>query len=275
MSGKTGKPGKCVTSLILPTYNPGAAARSTWERLHAFLHDVAGDWEIVFVCDGCTDGTPERLRDWTRRDAERVRIVSYKQNRGKGFAVYRGLSVARGQWRIFTDMDLAYPLTDILKVAQQLQAGAKAVAASRLHPDSQVCRPAELRGYVLRRQLQSRLFSALVRRLLPLPIRDTQAGLKGFSAALLEQILPYLRCRGFEFDCELLLACVQLGVPIVELPVTVHYDSRSSTTNLRQSLRMLRGIWRMRRAGKFPFQPRAAIPTPVSPTPAVQGIVCG
>jgi hypothetical protein len=64
---------------------------------------------------------------------------------------------------------------------------------------------------------------------------------------VIERLLPRVRCRGFEFDCELLTGCARLGVPVIEMPVCVRYESRVSTTNWRTSWRMLRGLWRIRR----------------------------
>ena len=49
---------------------------------------------------------------------------------------------------------------------------------------------------------------------------------------------------------ELLTGCVRLGIPIVEMPVLVRYDNRFSTTNWKTSLRMLRGLWRIRKHWK-------------------------
>src|SRR5439155_13537527 len=98
-----------------------------------------------------------------------------------------------------------------------------------------------------RRHLQSLAFSALVRWLLPLNMRDTQAGLKGLSARAARLVLPQLHCDGFGFDCELLTASVRHGLDIVEVPVCVRYENKVSTTGFRDSSRMLRELWRIRR----------------------------
>ena len=78
--------------------------------------------------------------------------------------------------------------------------------------------------------MQSLAFSALVRWLLPLKQRDTQAGLKGLSAAAAQTLLPRLSCDGFGFDCELLTACRHYGLTVEEVPVCVRYEDRRSTT---------------------------------------------
>jgi dolichyl-phosphate beta-glucosyltransferase len=249
-----------VTSLVFPTYNPGHLLERTWTDVAHFLSRASGNWEVLFVCDGCTDGTTERLRELTNRSHQRVRILSYTPNRGKGFALRTGLAAASGAWRLFTDVDLAYGFDDILRVAERLRRGADVVIASRAHPDSQMVLPTRLQGYAYRRHLQSLVFSGMARCLLPLTVRDTQAGLKGISAAGAELIIPRLQCDGFGFDCEFLTACVRYGLVVHEVPVCVRYEDRASTTSMASMGRMLRELWRIRRTWR-----QAPRPEPVRP----------
>src|SRR5262249_24043312 len=153
----------------------------TWDAVVRFLAGKGGSWEILFVCDGCADDTPARLTELLEHGPANVRLLSYPVNRGKGHAVRRGLEAARGQWRIFTDIDLAYRVEDIERLAATLQAGAEVAIASRVHAESRVVVPTRWLGYAHRRQWQSLIFGTLVRRLLPVKQNDTQAGLKGFS----------------------------------------------------------------------------------------------
>jgi hypothetical protein len=249
-----------VFSLVFPTYNPGPLLGRTWQAVEQFLRQTSENWEILFVCDGCTDGTPARLAQLAQTQPGRVRVLSHTPNRGKGYAVRQGLAAAHGNWRLFTDVDLAYSFEDLLRAAATLKAGADVVIASRAHPDSQMLLPTRLQGYVYRRHLQSLAFSLLVRLLLPLTQRDTQAGLKGMSAAAARRVLPHLTCNGFGFDCELLTACVRLGLDITEVPVCVRYEDRASTTNAGTMGRMIRELWRIRRAWR-----QAPAPVPVVP----------
>jgi dolichyl-phosphate beta-glucosyltransferase len=259
-----------VTSLVIPAYNPGPEVERTWAAVLRFLAERAGrsdPWEAVFVLDGCTDGTPERLERLARFADVPVRVVSYSPNRGKGHAVRIGLLAARGARRVFTDVDLAYPFEDIVRVADALKDGAAVAVASREHPDSQILLPANVLGYAFRRHVQSRVFGAVARWLLPLRQRDTQAGLKAMTAAVAEAIVPELRCSGFGFDCELLTACARSGVPVTELPVCVRYDTTATTTGPRATLRMLRELWQIRRAWRGRSVPIVFTGTVRSPVP--------
>jgi dolichyl-phosphate beta-glucosyltransferase len=237
-------------SLVFPTYNALSFIDQTWRQVSEFLADVHGRWEIIFVCDGCTDGTENRLRELTQDAGPLVRVVDYPVNRGKGHAVRHGLLEAVGQYRLFTDVDLAYRFEDVQRVAASLEAGADAAIASRLHPDSKLILPIALHGYAYRRHIQSQVFSSLVRMMLPLEQRDTQAGLKGLSAAAARRLLPSLTCDGFGFDCELLLACRQNRLPVREVPVTMSYQNQTSTTSWRTVRQMVQELWSIRRSWK-------------------------
>jgi dolichyl-phosphate beta-glucosyltransferase len=249
-----------LASLIFPTYNPGLLMQRTWGELVGFLESARGAWEVVFVCDGCTDGTPNRLADWlgSARNSpamskSTIRVLSYAPNRGKGYALRAGLAAAQGAWRIFTDVDLAYSFEDITRVANTLRAGADVAIASRTHRDSRIVAPVHLQGYVYRRHLQSLIFSTMVRLLLPVRQSDTQAGLKGLSARAAELLVPRLHCNGFEFDCELLTACARYNLPICEVPICVRYDHRHSTTSWRSTLRMFRALWQIGKTWPTPL----------------------
>lgn len=258
-----GREGPAV-SLVLPTYNPGARLEPTCRELGSFLDRAGASWEVVFVCDGCTDHAEDELRAWGASIGKQVRVLSHSPNRGKGYTVRRGLAAARGQWLLFTDFDLAYGFDDVLRVLDELRNGADVAIASRLHPDSRLTLPPRLLGYAFRRSLQSSVFSWLVRRILPLTQRDTQAGLKGLKASTARAVVPLMQCDGFGFDCELLAACQRLSLRVAEVPVSVRYDDAASTTGARSMLRMLRELWSIRQAW-----PRVPAPAPISnPPPA-------
>ncbi len=249
-----------MTSLVFPTYNPGPAVDATVSAARDFLRARPDPWEVLFVCDGCTDGTPDRLAKLIAGDP-RMRAISYSPNRGKGYAVRTGLLAARGGVRVFADVDLAYRFDDIARLTDEVADGAAVAVGSRDHPDSLVQVPVRHLGYIAARRAQSRRFGAIARRILPLTLHDTQAGLKGMTAAVAEAVLPNLTCDGFGFDCELLTACARYGIPVTEVPVTVRYDdAATSTGGLKTAVRMLRELWWVRRRW-----PAVGFPAPVGP----------
>lgn len=248
-----------MISLVFPAYNPGPSVERTWHSVRDFVALRPDPWEAIFVCDGCTDGTLELLeRLESETDDSRVRVIGYPINRGKGHAVRVGLLAAHGNIRVFTDVDLAYSFDDISRLADELNRGAQIAVGSRDHPDSLVQVPVRYLNYVAKRRKQSRIFGSLVRRMLPLTINDTQAGLKGMTAEVAERVLPNLTCDGFGFDCELLTACARYSIPVTEMPVCVRYDdAASSTGGIKTIVKMLRELYRIRR-----LWPNSGYPAP-------------
>jgi glycosyltransferase involved in cell wall biosynthesis len=236
-----------VFSLVLPAYNPGAMAERSLRELQAFVDRQPRSWELIFVCDGCTDGSDVRLAELAGQCAQSVRVLRSARNRGKGYAVRLGLLAARGQYRIFTDVDLAYRLDMVESVAEQLLAGDDMVIASRSHPESEIVMAPGMENYLKKRKLQSVVFSNVARTLLGIRQRDPQAGLKGLSARAAVTVLPYVKCPGFGFDCELIVACKYFGIPIREVPIRVHYDHVVSTTRATTGLKMIGELWRIRK----------------------------
>jgi glycosyltransferase involved in cell wall biosynthesis len=239
-----------LMSLVLPAFNPGTLVERTYRQVQNFLRARGTSWEAIFVCDGCTDGTTELLAALNAEETLAIRVLSYAQNQGKGYAVRQGLLAAHGQYRLFTDVDLAYDFDDVDRIAAALRRGADVAIASRTHRESRLLLPPHLLGYAYRRQLQSRVFSLVVRMLLKLPAYDTQAGLKGMTAQAARLLLPPLACKGFGFDCELISASVHAGLNITEIPVAVRFEDGASTTGFRSARKMLAEIWRVRQCQK-------------------------
>jgi dolichyl-phosphate beta-glucosyltransferase len=250
-----------LMSLVLPAFNPGQLVERTWRKVRNFMQDKGSAWEIIFVCDGCTDGTPERLAKLNEEEDASIRVLSYEKNQGKGYAVRQGMLAARGHYRLFTDVDLAYDFDDVERIADALRRGSDVAIASRTHPDSRLILPPHLQGYAYRRHLQSRVFSFIVRLLLTLPPYDTQAGLKGMTAQAARMLLPPLVCNGFGFDCELLSAGVRAGLKIAEIPVSVRFEDGASTTGLRAAQKMLAEIWRVRQRKNLAQPPQTQPPS--------------
>jgi len=91
-----------VFSVITPVYNGAAYLR----RCHAALAAQSfQDWEWVVVDDGSTDETADLVRGI--RD-ERIRLLSYRPNKGRGHARHTALEAARGEWMVVWDADDMY-----------------------------------------------------------------------------------------------------------------------------------------------------------------------
>ena len=231
-------------SLILPT-RIGAG------RLDRTLADLA-EWlprqscaELIIVDDGSEPRAATRMREFAV-STRGVTLLKNDRNRGKGFAVARGMLASRGRYRVFTDADLAYPLEEVSEVVRHLESGSDVVVACRVLPESRYDISPSFFRYLYTRHLISRAFNWVVRHVLLDGIRDTQAGLKGFTARAADLLFRRQTVQGFGFDVELLCIARDHGLRVTQMAVHYRYDHEPSTLRFtRDAIDMLRDLGRI------------------------------
>jgi len=207
----------------------------------AFLREEGLEGEVIVVDDGSRDETAARVGAFARAHPE-VKLLRNESNRGKGHSVRRGMLAARGSLRLFCDADGSTPFTEARKLFARLEGGQADVAiGSREMPDSDVARPQpryrRAMGWVFRK-----LVAALVVR----GYRDTQCGFKAFRGEVAEAVFRRQCLDGFAFDVEAIFVARRLGYRVVEVGVRWLDSGRSRVRPVRDSLRMLRDLFRIR-----------------------------
>lgn len=105
----TQQAGQVTLSLVVPVFNEEDSLDTFLLRINeVFQAQTLIDLEMVFVNDGSTDATLERLLDRQQQDA-RLRIVDLSRNFGKEAALSAGLQIATGQIVVPIDADLQDP----------------------------------------------------------------------------------------------------------------------------------------------------------------------
>lgn len=204
-------------SVVIPAFNEERRLPETLRRVGEHLDARGADYEIVVVDDGSRDATARLARDV---GGTRVRVLSNGQNRGKGYAVRRGMLEARGAWRLMCDADLSTPIEELEALEALAEQGYDVVIGSRAVAGARV--EVHQSGF---RENAGRLFNLCVR-LLALPgVRDTQCGFKLFSAAAAEGVFRAARLDGFAFDVEALFLARRQGRRIAEVPVVWRNDA--------------------------------------------------
>ena len=176
------------------------------------------------------DRTAERAR---AVPGDRLQVLSYTLNEGKGHAVRHGMLQARGDVIGFIDAggDLQ-PSAIGQFLTQLLDHHADVVIGSKRHPDSKV-------GYPPVRRLYSWGYQLLVRVLFGLNVRDTQVGLKLFRRDVVAQVLPLLLVKRFAFDIEFLAVAHAMGFTrLEEAPIELEHNF-SSTIGMQAVWKML------------------------------------
>jgi len=106
VAGAAGTTVTRMLSLIMPVHNEAATLRAVLLRLGAVEMPIR--YELIVVDDGSTDGAVDTIeRSWLP-NAESVRVAQARTNRGKGSALRKGFSLARGDILGVQDADLEY-----------------------------------------------------------------------------------------------------------------------------------------------------------------------
>jgi putative flippase GtrA len=230
-------PGDVRLSVVLPAYEESSRIGATVTRVREALAALDGGVEIVVVDDGSTDGTAEAAKA-----AGADVVVVQPENRGKGAAVRAGVMAARGRTIAFTDADLAYSPDQLLTLLHEVEAGWDVVVGSRHHEASSTVTPTNRL-----RRLGSNVVNWSTSMVLLGAYRDTQAGLKAFRSDVARSTFARTKVDGFAFDVEVFVVAERNGYSVREVPVRVENRPGSTVKLARDTARLGRDLFRIRR----------------------------
>ncbi len=118
-------------SIIAPVLNEVEAINPFLDRLNEVLPAATESFEVIFVDDGSSDGTTQKILDRRATD-DRVKLLRLSRNYGKEVALTAGLDCAAGAAAVPMDVDLQDPPELIPEMMAKWRAGADIVLARRI-----------------------------------------------------------------------------------------------------------------------------------------------
>ncbi len=228
-------------SLCIPLYNEEKIIRDTAESVSRYMKERFTDgYEVLFVNDGSKDASLEILSEINDPN---IRVLTYPENKGKGYAVRVGMLKAKGEIVIFTDCDLAYGLDIVGEFYDEMIKNPEygAVIGSRsLHPEGYF-------GYTFGRKLISKAYLRVLAVYGGLRLSDSQSGIKAFRRELAQKVFSEARVDRFAFDFEIILLTRYFGGIIREYPVRIINHRPSTIRFFKDSARMLRDIGKIKK----------------------------
>lgn len=221
-----------MISFVVPVYN----SESTIQRLIQQIKFEFPGAEVIVVEDGSTDQTRKILNSISG-----IIIDSVKSRQGKGDALNRGFTRAKGDVVVMIDADLSiqpkdiHPLIDAL-VANNIDAaiGSRRLAGAQITQDQPVSR-----------KFVGTIFSQLHKLIFGWDIVDSQCGAKAFKKSTLKKTLP-LSTKSFAIDIELLWKLKKLNANIVEIPIKWTSSQTSSVNPAFDGIKMFIDTLRIR-----------------------------
>lgn len=235
-------------SVIIPAYNEEPNfKKGTIDEVPRYLEKQDYSSEIVIVDDGSDDNTAKLADDFANKHKNVVVIKNPHQ--GKAETVKTGVEKAKGELILFTDFDQATPLSEVEKLLPFIGEYDIVIGSRQLPGAKREKEP-------FHRHLMGLVFNIIVQIIAVRGIWDTQAGFKLFKADVAKPLFSNLKVYGkgkdvkgalvTAFDVELLFIAKKRGHKIKEVPIIWHHVATSRVNPLKDSLRMLRDVIKIR-----------------------------
>lgn len=228
-----------AVSIVIPLFNEEETLPLLQERVRAALEGLGHAYEIVYVDDGSTDGTFQRLTTIAHSDPH-VRVVQFRRNFGQTAALQAGIDYSRGETLVFMDGDLQNDPADIGPLLARLDQGYDVVSGWRKH-----------RKDPLTRRLPSRIANALISRITGVELHDYGCTLKAYRREVLESVRLYGEMHRF-----IPAYAAWAGASVSELEVN-HHPRRfgKSKYGLSRTLRVVLDLMTAKFLGSFSSKP--------------------
>jgi dolichol-phosphate mannosyltransferase len=106
-------------SLVIPVYNEEENLPVLQAEIRQAMEGVGCPYEVLYVDDGSTDGSPAVLRGLAAQDPQ-VRVLRQRRNSGQSAALDAGFRFARGEVVVTLDADLQNDPADIPRLLERI-----------------------------------------------------------------------------------------------------------------------------------------------------------
>ncbi len=221
-------------SIILPVYNCYTAFAKGIGNLKQRLEELRMTNEIIVVNDGSKIYFDQINEEALRQDCK---LISYRKNKGKGYAVKQGVQAALGGVISYMDGDLPFDLNIINKsIAVFKDQNADIVIGNRTINSSIIEANKSFR------KLGSKIVSKFSNLILIKKIPDTQCGFKAFKKEVAKDIFSKQKITGYSFDIEILFLAQQFNYKICQIPVVVNKQYGSNVKLIWHGFQMMMNI---------------------------------
>ena len=189
-------------SIIFPIYNEEARLKKSLIKLKKLFKSFKSiKIEIILVNDGSTDRTHELINTFIKSinnvNKKKIIYIHYERNRGKGYALKKGIQKARKKWNLTCDIDFSANPTEIkkwiklnyIKNDMNCYFGSRTLKASNVK-------------YSNHRYYIGNVFKHFVSIMFDLNL-DTQCGFKLYHKNYAKKIFSKLKEEGYSHDVEI------------------------------------------------------------------------
>jgi glycosyltransferase involved in cell wall biosynthesis len=195
-------------SVIMPVFNERTTVAEIIRRMRAVDLPAQLHLQLIVVDDGSSDGSDKVLR---ALEDSTVRVITHKQNQGKGAAIRSGMEVASGDLLLIQDADLEYDPDDWPRLLEPILKGkARVVYGSRFTGERKNMLPLHWAG--------NRFLSLVTNVLYSSTLSDMETCYKLFDSQVIEGMT--IVSNRFDFEPEITAKVLRRGHRIYEVPIS-------------------------------------------------------
>ena len=210
-------------SLIIACFNEEKHLEASIWEIEKVLKMSKFSYETIFIDDKSVDKTLNVIKKIVK-GKKNYNYFFHKKNEGRGKTVSDGILKAKGKVVGFIDIDLEVSPVYIPYFINLILSGEDVVVGQRIYHTNLA---------FLHREIFSRGYSFLVRKMLKIPFKDTESGYKFFNRVKILPILRIAKNRHWFWDTEIMALSFLSNLRIKEVPVLfVKNPEKKSTVNL-------------------------------------------
>lgn len=225
-------------SIIFPLFNEENRLPKLFREIKRFSIKKKNNLEFIFVNDGSVDRSLTLIREFKKKNLKKIniKIISYKKNKGKGYALKKGVLSAKKKWVLTMDLDLSVSFNQInfwvknklIKDICNIYFGSRLLKRSNTISKKY-------------RVFTGNIFNILLKILIKkefLGINDTQCGFKLYKRNLAKIIFKDMKEDGYIHDVEILILIRKKKFIVHELPVNWVHKAGSKINIFKDSVKM-------------------------------------
>lgn len=230
---------KIDLSLIIACYNEEKIIERSIEEIESILNNTTFSYEVILIDDKSKDKTRKLIKKISE-GKKNFTFFFNKVNQGRGKIVSDGIKKAHGKVVGFVDIDLEVSPVYMPYFTTKILSGADVVSGHRIYRESLSS---------LYRAILSRGYSFLVRKLLAIPLNDTETGYKFFNRRRILPIVEKTKSAGWFWDTEIMTYSYYEKLRIMEIPVLFirRHDKKSSVNTFSDTRDYLFNLLRFRK----------------------------
>jgi dolichyl-phosphate beta-glucosyltransferase len=226
-------------SVVIPLFNEAERFNKGFKICQKFTQKFPS-WELIFVNDGSTDNTKEIVTNLIKPFSQMSQI-SYSNNKGKGFAIKKGIENAKKPHILFTDIDFSTSMDQLKLFYPFIENGADIVIGTRKVKGAKIIK--HQKAY---REFLGRQFTHLCNLILGLNFSDYTCGFKLFRSSVAKKLFKQLTIFSWGFDAEILFLAVKSKCKIVEIPVSWENDDNTKVKLIKDMVNSFLDLFKIR-----------------------------